>query len=139
YLPGAKYGDGVSIYSSGVRETTPYHEIGHMVDHFNPDLVRIEKEFVASRTKGEDATRLNNIFPGFGYRLSETTKKDDFINPYIGKEYKNATEVLSIGLESVFEPGKGQLKSVTNGDYVYKLITDDPEYFNLIIGLILKG
>lgn len=139
YLPGAKRGAGVSIYSSGVRETTPYHEIGHMVDHFNPDLVRIEKEFVASRTKGEDATRLNDIFPGFGYRLSETTKKDDFINPYVGKDYKDATEVLSIGLESVFEPGKGQLKSVTNGDHIYKLITDDPEYFNLIIGLILKG
>ncbi|MDA5386962.1 minor capsid protein [Loigolactobacillus backii] len=139
YLRGAKYGDGVSIYGSGSRTTTPYHEIGHMVDHFNPDLVRIEKEFVASRTKGEDETMLNDIFPGFGYRLSETTKKDDFISPYIGKEYKDATEVLSIGLESVFEPGKGQLKSVTNSDHIYKLITDDPEYFNLIIGLILKG
>lgn len=139
FLRGAHIGDGVSIYSSGSRKTTAYHEIGHMVDHFNPDLVRIEKEFVASRTKGEDATRLKDIFPGFGYNIQEITKKDDFISPYIGKEYEDSTEVLSIGLESIFEPEKGQLKSVTNGKYIYKSITDDKDYFNLIIGLILKG
>ncbi len=45
-----------------------------------------------------------------------------------------------MGLESIFEPGGGvPYKRKANGDYVYKKITDDSEYLNLIIGLILKG
>jgi len=67
-------------------------------------------------------------------------KKDNFINPYIGKEYPKGTEVLSIGLESLFEPGKGQLKSIgKDGKNKYVKINEDEEYLNLILGLLLKG
>lgn len=139
YLNGAKRLDGISIYSSGSRATTPFHEIGHMVDHFNSNLVRIEKEFVNARTLHEPESKLLDIFPGFGYGNGEVTRKDNFISPYIGKTYNGATEVLSTGLESLFEPGHGLLQKIVNGDGVYKKITDDTEYLNLIIGLILKG
>lgn len=139
YLPKAMPGEGVSIYSSGERPTTPFHEIGHMIEHFNPNVVRIEKEFVKSRTVGEEETRLRDIFPGSGYSYLETTKKDNFISPYIGKDYNNATEVLSMGLESIFVPGRGHIQSVVNDRPIFKKITDDPEYLKLIIGLILKG
>lgn len=45
-----------------------------------------------------------------------------------------------MGLESIFEPGMGQVqKRNKNGDQVYKKITDDLEYLNLILGLLLKG
>lgn len=140
-LTGAKIDEGISIYSSGKRATTAYHEIGHMVEFFNSDLVRLEREFVASRTKGEKATKLADLFPGWNYRANEVTKKDDFISPYIGKDYgDHATEVLSIGLESIFEPGNGHIQSINaDGTRVIKKITDDPEYLNFIIGLILKG
>lgn len=139
YLKGASAGDGVSIYVSPGRVTTPYHEIGHLVDHYNSDLVRIEKEFVESRTKNEQPTEMKWLFPGWGYRVGERTLKDNFITPYIGKTYDDATEVLSIGLESIFEPGMGQAQSAADGETIYKKITDDPEYLNLVIGLLLKG
>ena len=140
YLNGAWPGDGISIYSSGKRATTAWHEIGHMVDFFNPNLVRIEKEWIKSRTAGEKETPLSEIFPGYGYGYNEKTKKDNFISPYIGKSYSNATEVLSMGLESIYEPGEGQLTKVEkDGAMVYTGIEKDKDYLHLIIGLILKG
>lgn len=131
--------DYVTIHLSD-RVTTPYHEIGHLVEFFSPDLVKIEKEFIESRTKGETETQLKTLFPGFGYGAREKTKPDNFISPYIGKSYMDATEVLSMGLESLFEPGNGMLQRIDkNGKRIYKKITDDEEFLNLIIGLILKG
>ncbi|WP_249274519.1 hypothetical protein [Candidatus Enterococcus clewellii] len=139
-LRGARPGEGLSIYADGTRKTTAYHEIGHLVEHLNPDLLRISKEFVAYRTEGEAKTSLTEIFPNFGYRYSEYTKRDNFISPYIGKEYQYASEVLSMGLESIYEPGNGQLFEISKDDvWFYKSIADDPEYLNLIIGMLLKG
>lgn len=140
YLKGALQGDGVSIYSSGKKATTAWHEIGHMVDFFNPNLVRIEKEWIESRTAGEKEIPLSKIFPGFSYKRNEKTRKDNFISPYIGKSYRDATEVLSMGLESIYEPSGGKLTKVErDGTRVYNSIDKDEDYLHLIIGLILKG
>ena len=83
------------------------------------------------------------LFPGFGYNDTEITKKDDFINPYIGKEYTSASEVLSMGLEQIYEPTKFVKSISVNSDGTetrnYAIITDDREYLNLIIGLILMA
>lgn len=129
----------LTIVTNGTRKSTPFHEIGHMVEWANPEVLRIEKEFIESRTINESPVKLDDLFPNHGYTSDEVTLKDDFISPYIGKVYDGATEVLSIGLESIFEPGEGLVKSIENGNYIYKKITDDKEYLNLIIGLILKG
>ena len=59
------YLDGyVSIHMNGVRATTPYHEIGHMVEYFNPEALRISKNFLARRTQGETLEKLKDILPG---------------------------------------------------------------------------
>ena len=121
----------ISIHMNGVRKTTPYHEIGHMVEYINPNALRLSKEFLSYRTAGENFVRLKDIFQNSKYGLKEVTKKDDFISPYIGKEYKNATEVLSMGLEQIFEPtdfSKNMLEK--------KRITDDEEYFYFILGML---
>lgn len=140
YLQDDKAGKYNTIFSSG-RPTTAWHELGHFVETHNEDVERIEREFLKERTKGEQTSRLYDIYNGsVDYRLSEITKKDNFINPYIGKEYPKGTEVLSIGLESLFEPGKGQLKSIgKDGKNKYVKINEDKEYLNLILGLLLKG
>ena len=41
-----------------------------------------------------------------GFSNKEIVKPDDFITPYIGKEYKEASEVLSMGLEVLYEPSE---------------------------------
>ncbi|PCS11380.1 hypothetical protein RU88_GL000254 [Lactococcus raffinolactis] len=131
--------NGVSIMLSKNSNTVSFHEIGHYVEHFNPDALKLSKEFLAYRTKGEQEEPIKNTL--YWYGVNEKTKKDNFITPYIGKTYSNATEILSVGLESLFEPGKGKIFSQTSrrSEVVMKKISDDPEYLNFIIGMILKG
>lgn len=144
------YKDGfVSIHMSGIRETTPFHELGHYVEYMNKDVLRVTKEFLARRTAGEKTVLLKDIYPGSNYSSREVTKKDNFISPYIGKEYNDATEVFSVGLESIFAPTKdGMLKRVdkiqdSNGNVRYKpiyaKIKEDKEHLNLVLGLLAKG
>lgn len=141
----ANYRDGfVSIHMSGARKTTPFHEIGHYVEFFNPKVLQITKAFIADRTKGEKPTLLRELFQDTRYDKTEVTLKDDFITPYIGKMYDNASEVLSVGLESIFEPGEGHLKRVVREksgrrESVYAKIQEDREYLDLIIGILIKG
>ena len=134
------YKDGyLTIVTDGTRNTTPFHEIGHMVEWYNPEVLRIEKEFLKARTVGEELTKLNDLFPNFGYRDNEVTLKDNFISPYIGKDYPEATEVLSMGLEGLFVPEDGFVKKIEAGKPLYAKISEDEDFLNLIIGLILKG
>ena len=119
-----------------LQKSTPWHEIGHMVEHLNPNALRISKEFIAARTAGETPTKLSQIFPGWNYRPNEVTRKDDFIDPYIGKEYQDASEVLSMGLEGVFSNSTFCKSVNAHGVCEYKRITDDAEFLRLILGMI---
>ena len=132
--------DYFTIAMDGQRKTTPWHEIGHMVEHLNPNALRISKEFVAERTAGESSISLQRLFPTAKYEIYETTKKDNFVSPYIGKDYPDASEVLSMGLEGVFcdsEYVKRGARYKGANDAEYARIKDDEEFLNLIIGLIL--
>lgn len=132
--------DFISINMDGVRKTTPFHEIGHLVEYFNKDALRLSLEFRNMRTRGEKLELLADLLNIPQYKL-ETTYADNFINPYIGKDYGvDASEVLSMGLESIFEPRKeGHVKrfNYKEDKYIYATITDDIEYFHFIIGMIL--
>lgn len=134
--------DYISIHMTGQRKQTPYHELGHYVEFFNKDVLRILKEFIKSRTKNENYMKLADLFPGFGFCNKEIVKPDNFITPYIGKEYEEASEVLSMGLEALYEPSQILKKiEVINGKYqiIYAKIEDDIEFLYLIVGLILKA
>ncbi|HEM6342145.1 TPA: hypothetical protein U2D03_001734 [Streptococcus suis] len=128
------------IATNGVRQSTPFHEIGHLVEWATPDLVRLEKAWVDQRTVGEMDSRLKDIFPGSSYGPREVTKKDDFVDPYIGKYYRDAAEVFTMGLQGIFVPEELFVKSYNrqNWSYEKKTINDDPEFLNFIIGLFVK-
>lgn len=132
----------VSIHMNGMRKTTPYHEIGHYVEYFNKNALRISKEFLKARTKNEKPIKLKNLFPNVDYDNKETTKPDNFISPYIGKEYTDASEVLSMGLQAIFEPTEiiKKIEFIDNNyKKIYATIEDDIEFLHLIVGLILKA
>lgn len=123
---------------NGKRVTTPFHEIGHMVEFFNPNALKLSKEFLKKRTAGEDFVRMKDLFPFHGYSRTEETKKDNFITPYVGKEYEDASEVLSVGLESIFEPGDGKEYVESVGSKIrYKKINEDPEHLHLTLAMLL--
>jgi SPP1 gp7 family putative phage head morphogenesis protein len=141
--PGGRYkmmsDDAVTIHLSG-RNTVAWHEVGHLVDHFKPENVRIASAFLDRRTAGNVQRKLN----GGGM-----TRFGGFIDDYVGREYLNAdgtrrsSEVLTIGLEALFvneQRGNYRMENAT-GQTINKnaTILDDEEFFNLISGFILGG
>lgn len=130
----------VVIDMNGVRRTTPFHELGHMVEYFNPEALRLSLQFRNARVEGEKMEFLADILDYKGYG-TEVTRPDNFITPYIGKDYGDkGSEVLSVGLEAVFEPREKGFEKRYNHEikgYEYASIADDEEFLHFIIGMIL--
>jgi len=95
------------------------HELGHFIEDQSGGVHRSVMEFYSKRTKGCPLEWL-----GSGYRTDELTRKDKFIDAYMGKDYKGqASEILSMGLQYFY-------------DDPYKLAIKDPEYFNFIYKIV---
>ena len=95
------------------------HEMGHWLEDMNPNIHKAVMTFYKKRTKGEGLVRLLD-----GYGKDELTRRDKFIDVYMGKDYKGkASEILSMGLEEFYKNP-------------YRLATKDPEYFDLIYNVV---
>lgn len=98
-----------------------FHEMGHRMEDIIPGIKKLENEFYARRTKGEDLAWL-----GGNYARTEKTRKDNFLSKYMGKDYGNKEtsfyELLSMGLESVFTSSYN--------------IAKDEDYYDFILGII---
>jgi hypothetical protein len=106
-------------YSASEVNKTVIHEFGHFIEDQSPGVHKSIMGFYSKRTKGCPLTWL-----GEPYGRDELTRKDKFIDAYMGKDYKGqASEILSMGLEYFFKDP-------------YKLATKDPEYFNFIYKLV---
>jgi hypothetical protein len=113
------------VFSGGA--STVAHEWAHKLEHENPLLYRRAKAFLETRTRGGRGQRLNEMAPAAGYGDDEVAIPDKFVNPYMGKLYSDATEITSIGVQSLF---------ANHGD---ELLASDPEYFYFILGQMAGG
>ena len=96
WTTGRAYYMGGIILMDGTLETA-VHELGHRMERI-PELLKSEKEFFEKRTSG-----LKSEWLGRGYSRDEKTKKDSFVNPYMGKDYGgDAFELLSMGFEYLY-------------------------------------
>lgn len=98
---------------------TAIHELGHRMERAIPNIRDLEQEFYEGRTKGEKPAPLGGV-----YKKSEKTRKDHFLDPYIGKDYgdNHAYEVVSMGFQYFFtEPWT---------------LRKDPDMFALISGIL---
>lgn len=92
------------------------HEFSHRMEVVVPYVRDMERAFYYKRTSGQAL----EVIPGTD---AEYTKKDKFINPYMGKDYNEAAfEILSMGMESLFFGTNDILK--------------DPDYLNFIVGVL---
>ena len=102
--------------------STVLHEFGHRVEDLAVGTKSVEKQFYDRRTKGEALKWLGGV-----YKKSEKGRRDKFTDVYMGKDYgredKGYYEILSMGLEGVYYGA-------------YDLYEKDPEYFDLILGLL---
>ena len=115
--------DGMLRLGKGAYGRTFVHEFGHWLEENVPGLRDKVVRFLKERTEGEIRARLKD-----GYHANEWTKKDKFIDPYMGKVYEKfgktyATEVLSMGLEYLY-------------DDPVRLARDDPGMFDFLLRLL---
>lgn len=100
------------------KEAINLHELAHRFEKTVPGILQAEKEFYERRTAGEEAKWI-----GKGYDHDEVTRKDNFIDKYMGKDYNgDAYELCSMGFEYAF----------TN----YKKLCKDEEYRDFILGIL---
>lgn len=97
------------------------------MEHVRPSIVDAERAFYRSRTAGEREQLLRDLTHNSAYRSDEYTRKDKFVHPYMGKEYADYYELLTMGLEDLFNPaGIGAIK-------------DDREMMEWLIGLLASA
>lgn len=103
------------------------HELGHALEHDLGVHARV-KEFLNHRVGNEPLTPLSRL--GTGYRDDEMGRKDNFDKVfdgvaayYVGKEYPNGTEILSMGLEEMFRDPAG-------------FAAKDPEFAKFVVGIL---
>ena len=117
--------DGRAFYSSATGQVsfsqtdefdTYYHEYGHKIEDEISGVHEVVMDFYNRRTAGEKSTQL------VGYDKREVTKKDSFVDPYIGKVYNGATEVLSMGMQYAYTDNFTMMR--------------DPDMCQLIYGIL---
>jgi SPP1 gp7 family putative phage head morphogenesis protein len=106
---------------------TVFHELGHYVEDRNQQVLEASLHWIERRTAGEKFELLADITGDEEYG-SERTKKDEFWNPYIGKDYsKRGSEVFSMGFQHF-----------TSAEDMADLYNKDPEHYALTMS-VLEG
>lgn len=99
------------------------HEIGHYLESKDSSLFGKVKDFYNKRTANDKIEKLKDI-TSHPYGNNEITKKDKWIDPYMGKIYSDGgTEILSMGLEYYYHNP-------------IKFAKKDPEYFEFIYNAV---
>lgn len=110
----------VSVNVPGYASTkTVVHELGHWLEDTNPDIHRQALAFYDRRTQG-----YNLEWMGPGYERNELTRRDKFIEEYMGKDYgRQATEIVSMGLEWMYtKPAMLASRDADMFDFIFNLV-----------------
>jgi len=107
---------------------TVIHELGHWLEHNNPAIRDAIRKFYARRTAGDSVESLAQLTGNSSYRADEMTKKDRWLNPYMGKWRafpggEEGPEILSMGLEWIYNDP-------------LDIARRDPEFFDFIIEVV---
>jgi len=115
----------ISGSGDGAIETA-FHELGHRFEKAVPGILDAEKVFYERRTDGCPIERLCDLFPGYGYKQSETVRKDNFVHPYSGKnpeQYNNQFfELVSMGFEDAYMKPQTLAKDEDMQSWIYGLL-----------------
>lgn len=110
-------------------DTTTRHELGHLVEMANPEIMDACNRFVDARTSG-----ITRKTPRYGHTGTS------FLNSYSTVRYPSgATEVMSTGIEQLLgtpDRSSEDLASMGATRTASGKVVDDPEHRNLILGLL---
>jgi hypothetical protein len=117
-------------------DNTIMHEMGHHIEMSHPEITEASCDFVIDRCRRhyKATTGRNNIelkplkelVPGSNYKDGESAWVDNFVSPYVGKDYgRHYSEVVSMGMQQ-FSSRYG----------LTRFAQDDPEHFHFMLGMI---
>lgn len=88
----------ISGWGTESQIETAFHELGHRFEDVVKGIYEVEDVFYKRRTAGESLEWL-----GSGYAKHEKTRRDNFLHPYMGKEYSSKYyELVSMGFEYAY-------------------------------------
>ena len=109
------------------KTATVAHEIGHVVELADGNLLKDAQRLLAVRTWGEKPKSLRVLTRNIGYDDDEVARPDKFPSPYIGKVYTDATEVVSSAFAMLADP------------VIFKKWSErDPEFTYWVIGRLTR-
>lgn len=115
------YYNGIEIAISGYGDSsfgTAIHELGHRFEDAVKGIKPEESEFYNRRTTGEKLEWL-----GRGYDKDELTRKDNFLDPYMGKDYHGyAYELVSMGFQYAYTDPERLAKDEDMESWIYGLL-----------------
>lgn len=99
------------------------HEIGHGFE-VRGGLYDKAKTYYDKRTQGETLEKLGTVTGNNNFSDDELTRKDKWMNPYMGKQYASkSTEIVSMGVEYFYaEPEKLAQHDPETFDFIYNLL-----------------
>jgi hypothetical protein len=117
-----------------VDASTATHELGHRFQYSVGSLNDLERAFLVRRTSVPSArfpgeSERQALEPVYGKSRKELCRPDHFANRYMGKEYENVTEIVTMGMESLFTGTNGGLIGVGRSD-------PDREFRDFILGAV---
>lgn len=105
------------------RIGTAVHELGHRMEDVVREILDSEKEFYRRRTAGESLERLRDVTGNSGYDFSELTRKDKFLEAYMGKDYGGtAFELVSMGFQYAYTDPARLLQDEDFAEWIYGLL-----------------
>lgn len=108
----------ISNWSVTHKKECAFHELGHRFEYANSPIRQTEQEFYARRTKGEDLQWL-----GRGYARTEKTRRDKFVEPYMGKDYGGqAYELVSMGFQYAYTEPLQLYKDRDMQEWIYGIL-----------------
>jgi hypothetical protein len=92
--------DGLVMWNGGDGKNTVYHEFAHHVEFSNSQLKAAAGQWRDNKAESPDLRPMAVLTANDRYARTEVGVKDNYIDPYVGKVYKDgSTEVVSVGLE----------------------------------------
>jgi len=117
--------DSVYLPPINRRKAVVVHELGHWLEDNDPKVHQKAIDFLEKRAGRERFEKLRDVTGNPSYRTDEITRKNKFLNAYMGKHYsgQHATEIISMGVEYMY------VKPI-------EFATKDPEYFDFMYNLM---
>jgi hypothetical protein len=91
---------GLLMWNGGDGKNVAYHEFAHHIEFSNPQLKVAAGQWRDNKAESLDLRPMAVLTDNDRYARTEVGVKDNYIDPYVGKVYKDgSTEVVSVGLE----------------------------------------